>query len=41
MITHKPELLYAADRILVLEAGRMVRFGSRDEVFGQMIGDDK
>lgn len=41
MITHKPELLYAADRILLLEAGRMARFGSRDEVFGQMMGDDK
>lgn len=41
MITHKPELLYAADRILLLKAGRMVRFGSREEVFGQMMGDDK
>lgn len=41
MITHKPELLYAADKILVLESGRMARFGSRDEVFGQMMGDNK
>ena len=39
MITHKPSLLYTADKILVLENGEQARFGSRDEVFGQMIGD--
>jgi len=39
MITHKPGLLYGADKILVLERGRMARFGKRDEVFSQMTGD--
>lgn len=41
MITHKPGLLYAADKILVLEQGKMARFGARDEVFGQMTGDNE
>ncbi|MBU0970240.1 MAG: type I secretion system permease/ATPase, partial [Proteobacteria bacterium] len=40
MITHKPSLLYTVDKILVLENGEMVRFGDRDAVFGQMMGDD-
>ncbi|MBC2704938.1 type I secretion system permease/ATPase [Desulfobacula sp.] len=39
MITHKPSLLSTADKILVLENGEQTRFGSRDEVFGQMMGD--
>jgi ABC-type protease/lipase transport system fused ATPase/permease subunit len=39
MITHKPSLLYTVDKILVLENGEQTRFGSRDEVFGQMMGD--
>jgi len=39
MITHKPSLLYTVDKILVLESGEQARFGSRDEVFGQMMGD--
>lgn len=39
MITHKPGLLVAADKILVLEQGRVARFGARDEVFGRMTGD--
>jgi ATP-binding cassette, subfamily C, type I secretion system permease/ATPase len=39
MITHKPSLLSAVDKILVLENGEQARFGSRDEVFGQMMGD--
>lgn len=39
MITHKPSLLYTVDKILVLKDGEQVRFGDRDEVFGQMMGD--
>ncbi len=39
MITHKPSLLYSVDKILVLDKGRQVRFGPRDEVFGQMTGE--
>lgn len=39
MITHKPSLLYTVDKILVLENGEQARFGSRDEVFEQMMGD--
>jgi PrtD family type I secretion system ABC transporter len=39
MITHKPSLLYTVDKILVLENGEQARFGSRDEVFGQMMGE--
>ncbi|MCG8638767.1 MAG: type I secretion system permease/ATPase [Desulfobacterales bacterium] len=39
MITHKPALLNTADKILVLEQGAMVRFGAKDEVFGQITGD--
>jgi PrtD family type I secretion system ABC transporter len=39
MITHKPSLLYTVDKILVLQNGEQARFGSRDEVFGQMMGD--
>lgn len=40
MITHKPALLMGVDKILVLEQGRVARFGARDEVFGQMTGDN-
>lgn len=39
MITHKPELLGAADKILMLEQGRQVRFGLRQEVFETSMGD--
>ena len=39
MITHKPSLLYTVDKILVLGNGEQTRFGSRDEVFGQLMGD--
>ena len=38
MITHKPDLLYTVDKILVLQQGQQVRFGDRDEVFGQLMG---
>ncbi len=33
MITHKPELLSQVDKIMVLKQGRMVAFGSREEIF--------
>lgn len=39
IITHKPSLLYTADKILTIENGEQIRFGTRDEVFGQMMGD--
>ncbi|MCG8551520.1 MAG: type I secretion system permease/ATPase, partial [Desulfobacterales bacterium] len=38
MITHKPNLLSAVDKILVLENGTQVRFGDRDDVFGKLMG---
>jgi len=37
MITHKPNLLVAVNKILVLENGKMARYGSRNEVMGQII----
>ena len=37
MITHKPALLSTVDKILILENGEMIRFGDRNEVFGQMV----
>ncbi|MGM5483282.1 MAG: type I secretion system permease/ATPase, partial [Nanobdellota archaeon] len=37
MITHKPDLLYQTDKILVLEKGQVKMSGSKDEVFSQMI----
>jgi PrtD family type I secretion system ABC transporter len=40
MITHKPALLSVADKILVLENGETARFGTVQEVFGQMTGDN-
>ena len=41
MITHKPSLLSAVDKILILQNDAPARFGSRDEIFGQMLGDGK
>ncbi len=38
IITHKPELLHVADKILVLNKGRQTMFGPRAEVFEQMMG---
>lgn len=38
MITHKPNLLYTVDKILVLQQGQQVKFGDRDEVAGQLMG---
>ncbi|MDD4275043.1 MAG: type I secretion system permease/ATPase [Desulfobacter postgatei] len=38
MITHKPNLLYTVDKILVLQQGQQVRFGDRDAVVGQLMG---
>lgn len=40
MITHKPALLQGVDKILVLEQGRVARFGARDKIFSQMTGDN-
>ncbi|MDY0361090.1 MAG: type I secretion system permease/ATPase [Desulforegulaceae bacterium] len=40
MITHKPELLYHADKILILENGKVKLFGPRDEVFRTITGHD-
>jgi len=39
MITHKPGLLSAVDKILVLENGKQKYFGNRDEVLGKMMGE--
>lgn len=38
MITHKPDLLYHVDKILVLKQGRVSAFGSRNEVFSSIAG---
>lgn len=38
MITHKPSLLSVADKILLMQNGQQVRFGNRNEIFGQMKG---
>ncbi len=37
MITHKPGLLYIADKILVLNEGKMSGFGGRDSIFRQIM----
>jgi PrtD family type I secretion system ABC transporter len=39
VITHKPGLLSAADKIMVLKEGKMADFGPAKEVFGHMTGD--
>jgi PrtD family type I secretion system ABC transporter len=36
-VTHKPNLLSLADKILVLQAGRAVQFGDRDAVVKELI----
>lgn len=38
MVTHKPSLLQAMDKVLVLREGRVAMFGPRDEVFAKMSG---
>ncbi len=38
MITHKPSLLYNVDKILMLENGKVSRFGDRDEI---LLPEDK
>ncbi len=40
MITHKASLLNAVDKILVLQNGEQARFGSKDEIFRQMAGEE-
>jgi PrtD family type I secretion system ABC transporter len=37
MITHKPQLLQAVDKILVLQNGKMTGFGDKTKMFGQMM----
>jgi len=37
MITHKPQLLQAVDKILILQNGRMAGFGDKEKMFGQMM----
>jgi ABC-type protease/lipase transport system fused ATPase/permease subunit len=39
VITHKPGLLSAADKIMVLKEGKMADFGPAKEIFGHMTGD--
>ena len=41
MITHKPSLLNTVDKILVLQNEQQPRFGSREEILGQMVGDSE
>ncbi len=36
MITHKPALLQAVDKILILRDGGMAGFGDKDTIFAQM-----
>lgn len=36
MVTHKPSLLQAMDKILVLTDGRVAMFGSRDTIFAKL-----
>lgn len=38
VVTHRPQLLAHIDRVLVLAAGRVQAFGSRDEVLGKRNG---
>lgn len=38
MVTHKPGLLQSMDKILVLQDGRNVLFGPRDQVFAKLSG---
>jgi ABC-type protease/lipase transport system fused ATPase/permease subunit len=37
MITHKPALLQAVDKILVLQEGRMTGFDDKTKIFGKMM----
>ncbi|MGM0394511.1 MAG: type I secretion system permease/ATPase [Thermodesulfobacteriota bacterium] len=37
MITHKPFLLHAVDKILILREGAMAGFGDKDTIFAQMM----
>ena len=37
MITHKPQLLQAVDKILVLQNGKMTGFGDKTQMFGKMM----
>jgi ABC-type protease/lipase transport system fused ATPase/permease subunit len=37
MITHKPSLLQAVDKILILKNGGMAGFGDKTTMFAQMM----
>ncbi len=37
IITHKPSLLSTADKLLVMEKGEMVKFGSKNDIFSQLV----
>ena len=41
MVTHKPELLRAMDKILVMKQGRVARFGPKNEVFAELAGQNQ
>ena len=40
MITHKPQLLQAVDKILILQNGKMTGFGDKEKMFGKMMEND-
>jgi ABC-type protease/lipase transport system fused ATPase/permease subunit len=39
MITHKPDLLYNVDKILMLRHGEMAMFGDREDVLRRLKGE--
>jgi ABC-type protease/lipase transport system fused ATPase/permease subunit len=41
IISHKTAMLAAVDKVLVLEAGRVVAFGGRVEVLSRLMGGPK
>ena len=38
MVSHKPQLLHAMDKVLVINAGQVAMFGPKDEVFAKLSG---
>jgi ABC-type protease/lipase transport system fused ATPase/permease subunit len=38
MVSHKPQLLHAMDKVLVINAGQVAMFGPRDAVFAKLSG---
>ena len=41
MVTHKPALLQATDKVLVMQAGQVALFGPRDEVFQRLFSQQQ